>query len=109
MQTTYNQNQTGQGQQQLKTAEMNDRDFANDILELQKYLSTGYNIAVNEASNDSLYQVQLKHLQEIHQAQRDIFNLMNSKGWYKIEQASMDKVTQKAQQFASYRSQFPYS
>lgn len=112
MQSSINQPQNqmvqGQGQQQTGS-EMVDRDYLNDTLALEKYLANGYNIATIEASNDQLYQVQLKHLQEIHQAQRNLFNLMNSKGWYQVEPAQSDKIMQKAQQFASYRSQFPYS
>lgn len=108
MNQPQNQMTIGQGQQQTGP-EMVDQDYMNDILELQKYLANGYNVAVNEASNDQLYQVQIKHLQEIHQAQRNIYKLMNAQGWYPIEPAQPDKIMQKAQQFASYRSQFPYS
>jgi spore coat protein CotF len=101
--------QASTGLPKVKGPEMNDRDRINDILSLEKYLSNGYNTAINEASNDQLFQMQLGLLNEVHQAQRDLFNLMHQKGWYKLEAADMNKVTQKAQQFANYRTQFPYS
>lgn len=93
-----------------KGPEMNDRDRINDILATQKYLSDGYNVAVNEAGTDELFQTQLQLLNEIHQSQREIFKLMQQKGWYKLEpEQDKAKITQKAQQFAGYRAQFPYS
>lgn len=97
------------GLPQVKGPQMNDRDFINEILATEKYLASGYNVAVNEASTQELFQTQLQMLTEVHQAQRDVFNLMNQKGWYKIDTADMNKISQKAQQFANYRTQFPYS
>lgn len=94
---------------QVKTPEINDRDRLNEILSTEKYLANGYNMACNEASNESLYRVQLQLLNEIHDAQRNLFNLMQQKGWYKIEAENANKISQKAQQFANYRTQFPYS
>jgi spore coat protein CotF len=101
--------QQSKGLPQVKTPEMNDRDYINEILATEKYLANGYNTAVNEASNEQLYQIQLKHLTQLHQAQRDLFNLMHQQGWYKIEAAPSNQISQKAQQFANYRTQFPYS
>lgn len=107
------QNQTMGSQQstglpQIKGPEMNDRDIVNDVLAMEKYLAYGYNTAVNEASTDQLYQLQMKHLTEVHQAGRDLFNLMHQKGWYKIEGAENQKIQQQAGQFSNYRTQFPY-
>ena len=36
--------------------EMNDRDYLNVVLELEKNMSNNYSIALNEASNDYLYE-----------------------------------------------------
>ncbi|MBA4493708.1 spore coat protein [Paenactinomyces guangxiensis] len=119
MQQTYQQwqqskaNQASGTQQsaglpKVKGPEMNDRDRINDCLALEKYLSYGYNVALNEAGNQQLFQMQFQMLNEIHQAQRDCYNLMKQKGWYKIDNADLNKVSQKAQQFANYRTQFPY-
>lgn len=94
----------------IKGPEMNDRDRITDLLSTQKYLSDGYNNAVNEAGTDQLFQTVLQLLNEIHQSQREIFKLMQKKGWYKIEfEQDHTKISQKAQQFASHRTQFPYA
>ncbi len=111
MQQSYNQTgpQQSTGLPQVKGPDLNDRDRINDILATQKYLSNGYNTATYEASNDQLYQLQLQCLNEVHQASRDLFLLMNQKGWYKLEAAEQTKISQKSQQFNNYRTQFPYS
>ncbi|SFI87537.1 spore coat protein [Thermoflavimicrobium dichotomicum] len=101
--------QTQTGLPQIKGPEMNDRDRINDLLAFEKYLASGYNTAANEASNEQLFQVQMNLLNDIHRAQHDLFNLMQQKGWYKVEAAQMNQISQKAQQFANYRTQFPYA
>ncbi|MGA9173440.1 MAG: spore coat protein [Thermoactinomyces sp.] len=100
--------QKSTGLPNVKGPQMNDRDFINDVLATEKYISYGYNSAVNEASNPQLFQSQMQLLNEIHQAQHQLFDLMHQKGWYKLEVAPAGKITQKAQQFANYRTQFPY-
>lgn len=103
--------QTGQqttATTQLQGPQMSDRDFINDILSTEKYLTNSYNTAVNEASIEELYQLQMKHLNDTHQAARELYLLMQQKGWYQVEPAENQKISQKAAQFAEYRSQFPY-
>ncbi|EGK07726.1 spore coat protein [Kroppenstedtia eburnea] len=105
------QQQAGQTQThppQMKGPEMNDRDRLNDILAMEKYMSHSYGVAVNEASNDTLYQTQMSILTDIHQCQRDLFNLMHTKGWYRMDQANTQHITQAAQKFTNYQTQFPY-
>lgn len=91
-----------------KTPQMNDRDFINDILQTEKYLTGAYSIALNEASHDALYQDILAICTETQNAQRDLYNLMFKKGWYTIEAAEAQKLQQSYQQFQGYSNQFPY-
>ncbi|MBD1370872.1 spore coat protein [Hazenella sp. IB182357] len=88
---------------------MSDRDRLTDILSLEKYLANGYNIATQEASNETLYQSQFQILSSVHQTQRDLFNLMQQKGWYQIEPVEEQKITDKANQFTQDQAQFPYA
>ncbi|OYD07233.1 spore coat protein [Paludifilum halophilum] len=101
--------QTQSGLPQVKGPEMNDRDRINDMLATEKYLTTAYNVAVNEASSQQLYQTQMNFLTELHQCQRDLFTLMQQKGWYKTDPANPQFTAQAAQKFSNYRTQFPYS
>jgi spore coat protein CotF len=93
---------------QVKGAEMNDRDFTNDILATEKYLTDGLNTFIREASNQQLYDEVSRVLQETHRAGRGLFNLMFEKGWYKLTAASQQEIQQSAQQFQNYQTQFPY-
>ena len=79
-----NQNQN-QNQQKIqnpetqvqKTPQMNDRDFVND----EKYMTRGYDTALNELSHDQLYQDVQAIYTETANAQRSLYNLMFKKGW----------------------------
>ncbi|WAH36395.1 spore coat protein [Alicyclobacillus dauci] len=97
-----------QGQSQNnQTPQMNDRDYMNDVLSTEKYLSDGFNVAVREASHQGLFQDMMQVLMQTQQNVRDVFDLMYQKGWYKVESANPQQVTQTATQFQSYKNQFP--
>ena len=63
---------------------MNDRDRLQDLLAQEKYLTSGYNMALIEASHDALFDVIKQNCDASYQMQRQIFNLMFKKGWYKL-------------------------
>jgi spore coat protein CotF len=90
-----------------KTPQMNDRDFINDMLTTEKYMTTAYSVAMHEASHDGLYQDILSIFNETENCQRDLYNAMFRKGWYKIEAADQQKLQQAYQQFQGYTNQFP--
>ncbi len=92
-----------------KTPQMNDRDFINDMLSTEKYLTSGYNVFLNEASHEKLYQDILQIFTETQNCQRELFNLMFKKGWYGFEAADQQTLQQDYQQFQGYQNQFPYS
>ncbi len=75
--------------------EMNDRDYLNVVLELEKNMSNNYSIALNEASNDYLYEDFFTLLEDGKDAARELYNLMFQNGWYTLEQAEEQKVNQK--------------
>jgi spore coat protein CotF len=93
---------------QVKGPELNERDFVNDILATEKYLTDNFNIFTREASNQQLHSDVFQILQETHSAGRDLFNLMFQKGWYKLTAAAQAEIQQATQQFQNYQSQFPY-
>jgi spore coat protein CotF len=91
-----------------ETPRMNDRNLANDLLAMEKYMTASYNTALNEASHSSLYQDLLSIYTETHNEQRELYDLMFRNGWYKLEAADQQKVQQAYQQHQTYSSQFPY-
>ncbi|KQL46215.1 hypothetical protein AN963_14685 [Brevibacillus choshinensis] len=107
-----NQNQIANPQSaqlpQVKGPQMNDRDYMNDCLTTCKYLADSLNVAVWEASHQQLHQDFLQILNETHQSQREAYELMFRKGWYKLEAAEQQKLQQTYQQFSGYSTQFPY-
>lgn len=92
-----------------KTPEMNDRDFINDILATEKYLTDSLNVFAREASHSSLHADVMTILNETHQCQRDAFELMFEMGHYKLEAEEQQKLDQAHKQFQNYaNTQLPY-
>ncbi len=89
--------------------QMSDRDFINDILSTEKYLTGSYSTAMNEASYQNLYQDIQQIFNETQDCQRNLFNLMFKKGWYSFEAADQQKLSQAYQQFSGYNNQLPYT
>ena len=92
-----------------KTPQMNDRDFLNDALNTEKYLTSSYSIALKEASHESLYRTIASISQETQNCQRNLYNLMFKNGWYGIVKETPQNIQTSVQQFSNYlESQDPY-
>lgn len=74
---------------------MNDRDYLNGILELEKNMSNNYSIALNEASNDYLYEDYFSMLEDSKDMARELYNLMFKNGWYSLEEIDNTKLDNK--------------
>ncbi|GAB2698491.1 spore coat protein [Paenibacillus thermoaerophilus] len=94
-------------QQTPQGPEFSDRDRINDMLAYEKYLTNGYNTALCEMQMPKLHQDIQATLNDVHELQAKMFNLMFNKGWYKLQAADPQQISQKAQQFQGYKSQFP--
>lgn len=77
------------------TKEMNDKDYLNDILETEKNMSVNMCIALNEASNEELFDELYELFEDIKKSQRDLFELAFRKGWYPLEKETPNKITEK--------------
>ncbi|MCZ0756697.1 spore coat protein [Anoxybacillus sp. J5B_2022] len=97
-----------QEKQVPKTPQMNERDFLNDMLTTEKYMTSSYSTFLHEASHQQLYQDVLNIFTETQNCQRELYNLMFRKGWYKLEPANEQQLQQAYQQFQGYTNQFPY-
>ena len=93
----------------VKGPELNDRDRVNDILATEKYLTDSFNISAREASHPELHEDILTVLNETHQCQYGMYELMFQKGHYKLEAEDQSKLDQAYKQFDNYATQFPYS
>ena len=74
---------------------MNDRDYLNSILELENNMSNNYSIALNEASNDYLYEDYFSMLEDSKDMARELYNLMFKNGWYSLEEIDNTKLDDK--------------
>lgn len=93
----------------VKNPELNDRDRVNDILTTEKYLTDSFNISAREASHTELHQDIMTILNETHQCQFELFEMMFRKGHYKLEAEQQSNLDQAYTQFDNYSTQFPYS
>ncbi|AXN38649.1 spore coat protein [Peribacillus sp. NPDC060186] len=91
-----------------KTPQMNDRDFINDMLATEKYFCNSLSVALHEMSNHALFQDIFSVSKENQEMQRELYNLMFEKGWYSLEKAQPNSLSQTHQQFSGYKNQFPY-
>lgn len=96
------------GLPQVKDATVNDRDRMQDLLAQEKYMTSGYDTSRNEASHHELYMVLAENHHACHRAQRDIYDMMFKKGWYKVPVADAPAVTHAYDQFQQYLGQFPF-
>lgn len=87
------------------TKQMNDKDYLSCILEAEKNIVNNYSYALNEASNDSLYEKIKQIANEASITQRNLFNLMFEKGWYSLEKAEENKINQKHSEYIDQLNQ----
>lgn len=62
-----------------------EKDIMTELLISLKHMKSEYNIFTQEASGDEVYQKIDELYQEISCMQRDVYNLMSQKGWYKMQ------------------------
>ena len=77
-----------------ETIEMNDENYLNDILETEKNMSVNMTYALNEASNETLFNEIDELFTQIKESQRNLFELAFKKGWYCLEKAEESKISE---------------
>lgn len=93
----------------VKGPQANDRDFLNDALAREKYLTDNLTVFAREASHRALHNDVMRILNETHAMARELFNLMFRKGWYTLEAEQPQKLAQTAENYTNYQTQFPYT
>lgn len=97
------------GTPQVKGPEMNDRDRINDLLVTEKYLTDSFNVSAREASHPRLHEDIMMILNETHQCQYNLYQIMFQNGHYKLEAEQQQILDQTHKQFTNYSTQFPYT
>lgn len=78
---------------------MNDLDYLTDTLCTVKGLVNNYSYALNEASNNDLYNVIKEVFEDVTSMQRVLFDIMFQKGWYCFDKAENKKVNESFTKF----------
>lgn len=80
---------------------MKDQEMMTDLLFSEKKLSGNYNEYASECVNVQLRDTFVTLLTESHRTQTDLFKTAQQRGWYQVEQAPEQKVSQAQQRFAN--------
>ena len=74
---------------------LNDKDYLNSLLSSLKDMVKNYSVALTEASNENLYNTYKTMFDTYSNLQREVFELSFRKGWYVLETAETNKITNK--------------
>ena len=74
--------------------EMNDENYLNDILETEKNMGVNFTYALNEASNETLFNEIYEMFKQIKASQINLFELSFRKGFYTLEKAETNKINE---------------
>lgn len=74
---------------------LNDKDYLNSLLSCLKEIVKNYSVALTEASNENLYNVYKEMFDRYINLQREVYELAFRKGWYILEVAESQKVSDK--------------
>jgi len=80
---------------------MKDQEMMTDLLLTEKKMSGNYNEYASECVNVQLRDAFVSILTESHKTQTDLFRTAQQKGWYQVEQAPEQKVSQAQQKFTN--------
>lgn len=73
---------------------MGDKEFIDDSILSQKHIESSYNTFANECTHQKLRTDFMNILKEEHDIQADLFNEMQSRGWYTVKAADQNAITQ---------------
>lgn len=77
--------------------ELNDKDYINCLLSSLKEMVKSYALAMTEASNEKLYNSYKSMFDNYISLQREVYELMFRYGWYSLEKAETQKISNKEQ------------
>ena len=84
---------------------ISDKEMLIDVLTSIKSLANLYHHFSIEASNDFVYDIASDLKEEIFDEQRDYFNTLVNKGWYKVETQPTSKINQELMKFETSKNE----
>lgn len=86
-------------------SQLSDQEMMVDALSSQKFITGNYNTFSGECSGDSLRSKMLDILEEEHNIQNDIFQEMQKRGWYQVQNAQQSKIDETKQKYMNQNAQ----
>ncbi|MDK2821965.1 MAG: hypothetical protein PWP31_1930 [Clostridia bacterium] len=87
---------------------LDDKSICSDCLISEKFLTYSYNTAVNECVNDQLKRDFMVVHQDTQNLLKNIFDIMQSRGWYQLNMANQQQISQISQHLQQERQQMQY-
>lgn len=84
---------------------LTDKEILLDVLTSIKSLANIYHHFSIEASNDFVFDIASDLKEEIFDEQRDCYNTLVDKGWYKVETQPTSKINQEYYKFETARNE----
>ncbi len=84
---------------------MSEQDVMNDLLAMEKQISSAYNTGITEASCPNLRQTLTDSLVGIQQMQFTVFDAMRRQGWYQTKDAPDQDVNNAKNKFGNVKNQ----
>lgn len=84
----------------IETTCFGDKEMLTDALSAQKAETAHYNLFANECVHKELRDTYMNILNEEHDLQFQVFNIMHERGLYPTPVAEQDKINQAKQKFA---------
>ena len=76
-----------------------EKEILSDALSAQKATTALFNTSANECVHEDVRQTLMRILNEEHEIQKDVFDMMHAKGLYPTPAADEKKVQEAKQQF----------
>ncbi len=80
---------------------MKDQEIITDLLLTEKKMSTNYGLFASECVNDQLRDTFVDMISQGHKTQTHLFKTAQQRGWYQVEQAEPQKISQAEQKFTN--------
>lgn len=83
---------------------MGDKEYLEDCISSQKYIASSYNSYAFECVDSQLKNDMLTILKDEQMINKQLFDQMQSNGWYQVQYAQPQQVTELAGKFSSFKN-----
>ncbi len=83
----------------MANVEFGEKELLGDALAAAKFSTDNYNTFSNECSHEDVRSTMMRILNEEHEIQNEVFQMMSQKGYYPTPSAEESKVTEAKQRY----------